>query len=150
MAQRATSLGPKTSVFSFRFVLFLFFLAILSLFLFIEKPCSPQKGIFGLFLSVSLCFSLAFFGPPLFSLSLSLSFSCSFLSSFLSVSHFCIWFLLFLFVLFAFLFQDVTFLLFCLLSCFVLNHNISLIFPLHLVSIFCCFLFLLLWYVVIF
>ena len=65
--------------------------------------------------SVSLCFSLAFFGlPPLF-----------------------------LFVVFAFLFQDVLlFLFFCLLSCVVLNHNNSFIFSLHLV-----FLLLLLFFV---
>ena len=81
-----------------------FFLAFLSLFLFIEKPrfFPLKKGIFGFILSVSLCFYLAFFGPPPFSLSLSLSLSCSFLSSFLSVSHFCIWFLFFIFVVFVF------------------------------------------------
>ena len=81
-------------------------------------------------------------------LSLSLSLSCSFLVSFLSVFHFCLWFLLFLFVLFAFFFEVVLwFLLFCLLSCFVLNHNISFVFALHLLPSFCsCFLFCLLWF----
>ena len=81
-----------------------------------------------------------FWGLPPFhflflSFSLSLSLSCSFLSSFLSVSHFCIWFLLFLFVLFVFFFQVVLLFLFsaCCLSCFALNHNLRFVFALHLV-----------------
>ena len=142
MAQRATSLGPKPSLFSFCFFVVFAFLFFAFL---IEKPVfTPKKGAF---LCIFLClplFLFSLFGPPPFSLSLSLSLSCSFLSSFLSVSHFCIWFLLFLFVLFAFLFQDVTlflffFFFFCLLSCFVLNHKISFLFPLHLVFYCCCF-----------
>ena len=67
----------------------LFFVPFLSLLL-IEKPVFPlEKGIFCLFLSVSLCFSLAFFWPPPFSISLSLSLSSSFLSFFLPVFLFC-------------------------------------------------------------
>ena len=103
VAQRATSLGHKPSLFSFS----LFFFAFLFCFL-IEKACFPPKRAF---LCTFLCFPLflfSLFGPPPFSLSLSLSLSCSFLSSFLSVFHVCIWFLIFLFVLFAFLFQDFT------------------------------------------
>ena len=81
MAQRA-SLSPKPSLY------FCFF-PFLSLPL-IQKPgFGPQKGHLCLFLSVSLCFSLAFFLPPPFSLSLSLSLSCSFLSLFLLVFLFC-------------------------------------------------------------
>ena len=72
------------------FVLFSFFLSFLSD---RKKTCfPPRKGIFCLFLSVSLCFSLAFFGLPLFQflfLCLSLSLSCSFLSFFLLVFLFC-------------------------------------------------------------
>ena len=138
--------------FLFVFFVFVFFLAFLSVFAFARKnPCfPPKKGIFGFFLSVSLCFSLASFGPPLFALSLSfslsLSLSCSFLSSFLSVSHFAISLLFFLFVLFAFLFQDVTFLLFVLLVvlfCFESSCWISFCFAscflLLLFFCFCCF-----------
>ena len=113
VARRATSLGPKP----FLFVFFLSFLC------FSLKNCFPPKrGIFGLFLSVSLCFSLACFGLPLFqflslslslsfslffffslSLSLSLSFSLSLclvifsLSSFLSFVFAFFWFLVFVF-----------------------------------------------------
>ena len=40
-----------------------------------KKPCSPlENGIFCLFLSVSLCFSLAFFGLPLFQFLFLISF----------------------------------------------------------------------------
>ena len=170
MAQRATSLGPKPSLFLFvfwvvSFFLFLFFvffggfkgevrwpkgpphLALnppyfLFVFLFLFFPClpfcvsfhrktlfpPPKKGILGFFLSVSLCFSLAFFGPPplfTFSLFVSLSLSLLLFSFFLP---FCFSFLYpvlavsFCFV--CFLFQDVTCLFFSLLSCFVLNQNI--------------------------
>ena len=100
-----------------------------------RKPCFwPPKGLFRLFLCVSLCFSLALFGPPPLSSFLFLwSLSCSFISSFLPVSRFCFWFLLFLFVLFAFLFQDVILLLFFVLSCFVLSHDVWFIFALYLV-----------------
>ena len=129
----------------FLFVLLLFFLFSL-LFYFgflIEKACVyPKKGMFVYFLCLPL-FLFGIFGPPPFSLSLSMSLSCLFLSSFLSVSHFCIWFLLFIFVLFDFCFKMLCcFYFFCLLSCFVLNHNSSLCFPLHLVFYcFCCFVF---------
>ena len=54
--------------------------------LFDTKNCfSPRKGHFCLFLSLSLCFSLACLWPPPFSISLSLSLSCSFLFFFLLV-----------------------------------------------------------------
>ena len=97
MARRATSLGPKPSlfvlaVFVFFFVYFSFCLGgflLLSIFglfpwWFLEEQCFPPKkmGNFCLFSSVSLCLCLAFFPPP-FSLSLSLSLSCYFLSFFL-------------------------------------------------------------------
>ena len=112
----------------------------------IEKACfsSKKEHFCCSFFCVSLCFFLAFLGPPPFSLSLffvSLSLSlCSFLSSFLSVSHFCIWFLVFFFyVLFVFSFKlffcSSVFLLFsaCCLNSFVLNHNLRFVFALHLV-----------------
>ena len=134
MARRATSLGPKPSLFVF-FVLFLFcfffgvfccffggfkgqvrwpegpphlaqtllicffclfsfgflfFFGSFPFFVFNRKTLiSPQKGHFLFFLCVSLSFSLAFFSPPPFSLSLSLSLCFSFLSSFLLVFLFC-------------------------------------------------------------
>ena len=89
MAQRATSLGPKPS----KFIYFLFFLVCFCSFPFLcfviqKKPCfPPRKGHFCLFLSVSLCSSLAFFGLPLFQffflcLSLLLVLFPSFLSLF--------------------------------------------------------------------
>ena len=83
MARRATSLGPKPSLFSF----FGFFLSF-PLLLIDKKPgFPPGKRHFCLFLSVSLCFSLAFFGLPLFlviflCLSLVLVLFSSFLSFF--------------------------------------------------------------------
>ena len=149
MAQSATSLGPKPSLF----YLFLFFFLAFAL---REKPCfPPQKGIFVYFFCVSLCFSLAFIELLPFSISLSLSFSCSFLASFLSVLHFCSWFLLFLFV-FVSLFQDVLlFLFYCVsASCLVLFRIIMLDFC-FLCILFsgcccCCFWFSLLCYVVVF
>ena len=140
MAQRATSLGPKLSLFTFllfvSFLLGLFFIWSL-----IGKPCfSPQKGNFCLFICVSLCFSLVLFGPPpFFPFSFFVSLSFFFCSCFLPVFHFCFWFLLYLSVLF--LFQDVIlFLFFCLLSCFVLNHHVWFLVALHLVLFFLLFL----------
>ena len=63
VARKATSLDPKPSLF----VYFLF--SFLSLLFNTKKPVFPlEKGISCLFLSVSLCFSLAFFGLPLFQL----------------------------------------------------------------------------------
>ena len=86
MAQRATSLGPRPSKFFFFcfFGLLLFFSFLC--FVIQKKPCfPPRKGIICLFLSVSLCFSLAFFGLPFFNLSFSVSlFFLSFFLSFLS------------------------------------------------------------------
>ena len=100
MAQRATSLGPKPSLF----IIFLFFLVCLSSFpffaLYYKKNLAfpLEKGIFGLFLSVSLCSSLVFFGLPLsqfFFLCLSLllllfSFLPVFLFCFLLLPCFCL------------------------------------------------------------
>ena len=90
MARRATSLGPKPSLFvffvCFLLVFFFFLVHFLSLFL-IEKPCfPPKKGHLGFFfLSVSLSFSLAFFRLTLFHfLFLCLSVFLFFLPSFLS------------------------------------------------------------------
>ena len=87
MAQRATSLGPKPS-------LFIIFWFVFGLFLFLSFLCFViqknlvfplEKGIFGLFLSVSLCFSLAFCASPFFNFSFSVSlFFLSFFRSFLS------------------------------------------------------------------
>ena len=102
MALRATSLGPKPSLFFF--VLFIcFFLSFLLLL--IEKTVSPlEKGIFCLFLIVSLCLSFAFFGLPLFQfLFLCLSLVLSFvflLVCFLLVPCFCLF--LYVSVFFAF------------------------------------------------
>ena len=83
---------------------------------------SHEKGHFCLFICVSLCFALAFFGPPPSSLSLFVpSLVLVFLPSFLfliSASGSC-----FVFCFVCFLFQAVLlFLFFCLLS--FLNHNI--------------------------
>ena len=80
MAQRATSLGPKPSLF---IVFFFLFLSLLS----IEKrTCSsPIKRAFFLIFECLPLFLLSLFLPPPFSLPLSLSLSCSFfLPSFLS------------------------------------------------------------------
>ena len=88
MAQRATSLGPKPSLFIY-FCVFLVCLCSFPFFaLYYKKNLvfPLEKGIFGLFLSVSLCSSLGFFGLPLFfnfSFSVYLFFF-SFFPSFLS------------------------------------------------------------------
>ena len=94
-------LGPKPSLF---FVCLFFLGGGCFLFPFFasewQKTSFPlKKGIFCLLLSVSLCFSWAFFGLPLvqflflcLSLSLSLSLSCSFLSFFLLVFLFLLYF----------------------------------------------------------
>ena len=93
--------GPLTFLICFSlFFVFCFFCSF-SFFVFNRKTLFPsQKGIFGLFLSVSLSFSIAFFGLPLFHffflcLSLFLSFLPSFLSFFyfLLVSCFCLFLL---------------------------------------------------------
>ena len=85
MARKATSLGPKPSLFLF--VCFVFFFPFLSLLL-LEKPVfPPRKGIFVYFESPPL-FLLSLFWPPPFTVSLSLSLSC-FFSFFLFVFPFC-------------------------------------------------------------
>ena len=111
MARRATSLGPKPSLFIISFCWGgLFFLS--SLCFLIQKLVFPlEKGIFCSCLSLSLCFSLAFFGLPLFqSLFLCLSLVLFFFYSFLFFLTF-FWFLLFVFF--------VSFLLFLLCFCFM-------------------------------
>ena len=101
MAQRATSLGPKPSLFVFIAFLFCFlFLVFCFVFwLFNTKKTllSPRKGHFLFIFSVSLSFSLSLFWPPSFcvSLSLSLFFLLFFLSSFLSLFFAVFWFLVF-------------------------------------------------------
>ena len=101
MAQRATSLGPKPSLFSFCFFGFCFF-SLLSFLCFFnrQKTCfPPRKGHFWFIFNVSLSFSLNLFGLPLFLfLFLCLSRSLVFLSSFMSfcflfVSCFCLFFI---------------------------------------------------------
>ena len=112
MARRATSLGPKPSLFVF-FVCFLFlfsffFFASFPFFVFNRKKpvFPPKKGIFWFIFSVSLYFSLNLFWPPPFSLFFSVSLFCSCLSFFL---------LVFLFWLsFSFLFLS---LFFCSIFC---------------------------------
>ena len=118
----------------------------------------PRKGHFCLFLNVSLCFSLAFFGLPLFQLLfLCLSLLLFFLSSFLPVFHFCFlllpcfWSLSFLFFLLCFCFMKRTskysitksffiniFSLFGFLSSFLFEIPFSYLFLLILIL---CFLF---------
>ena len=86
MVRRATSLGPKPSIFVF--VVFLFF--VFFGFFMQKEPCfPPDKGIFGLF-SVFLFLSpLAFLASLFFCFSLSVSLFSSFLSFFLLVFPFC-------------------------------------------------------------
>ena len=160
MAQRATSLGPKPSLFSFCYCLFLVFVffSLLSFLGFFEQTKIPvfplKKGTLCLFFSVSLCFSLAFFVLPPFLPFLFLCLSLLFFSFFLPVFHFLVLALVFSFCCVCFfLFQDVLlFLFFCLLSSVVLNHNISFLFALHLVFLlllfFClaCFVFGIFWF----
>ena len=100
---------PLNPPYLFLFVLFFSFVCIS-----FKKHFFPQSGFFCLFLSVSLCFSWAFFGLPLvqflflclfLSLSLSLSLVLFFLSSFSPFFFAFFWLLLFvsLFVFFCFL-----------------------------------------------
>ena len=156
MARRATSLGPKPSLFSFCFFFFLFlffffFFFFLCLFLLcfkLKNPVfPPKKGNFCLFICVSLSFSLALFGPPPlspFSFFVSLFFSFFFLPSF----HFCFCFLLFLFVFFAsclvqdFILLSFLFLLvvlFCFESSCLISCCLASCFLVVVVFCFCCF-----------
>ena len=114
MAQRATSLGPKPSNFIY-FLFFCFvFVPFLSLLCNTKKPCvPPRKGHFCLFLSVSLCSSLAFFGLPLFQffflcLSLLLVLFPSFLSFFFAFFCFLVFVSFFPFFLLCFCFMKRT------------------------------------------
>ena len=145
MAQRATSLGPKPSLFYL--FLFLFFFCFL-VFVFARKkePVPPPKRAFlCIFFCVSPCFSLAFFGLPPFSHYLSVSLSCYFFVSFLSVFHFRVWFLLSLFVFCFFVsrcFFVFIFFLFFVLFCFESSCWISFCFAsCFLVVVVLCFLF---------
>ena len=100
MARRATSLGPKPSLFLFLvFFIYLFFLFCFLVVSYKRKPCfPPRKGHFLFIFSVSLSFSLSLFWPPSFCVSLSLSLSLFllfFLSSFLSFFFAVFWFLVF-------------------------------------------------------
>ena len=135
MAQRATSLVPKPSLFIIFCCFFVLF--------FLSKLCffHLEKGILCLLLSVSLCFSLAFFGHPLFqflflclSLYISLSLSLLFLSFFLPS---CLSFLLY----FGSLFLSLSFLLFLLCFCFMKGttskYSIAKCFFINLFSFFC-------------
>ena len=143
MAQRATSLGPKPSFYFFFYFLFCFFCFPFFVLNRKKKPVfAPKKGNFCLFICVSLCFSLAFLGLPLFfpfSFFVSLLFFSFFLPSCFS---FLFLVLAFSFCFVCFLVQDVIlFLFFCLLSCFVLNHHVWFLFALHLVFLLLFFVF---------
>ena len=91
MAQRATSLGPKPSLFVFCvFFCFFCFFCSFRFFVFNRKTLfSPQKRAFFVFFQCFPFFVPSLFWPPPFSLSLSLSLCFSFLSSFLLVFLFC-------------------------------------------------------------
>ena len=153
MAQRATSLGPKPSLFSFCFfwVFVVFFFAFLSLFFDRQKTCfSPiEKGIFCLFSMFLFLSPLTFLASPFFcfSFSVSLFLLSFFLSSclsfcFLFVSCFCLFFI-FLSSLLLFhektmnifncnLFFFLKYFLFLLVSCLVFclkSFFLSLLFP---------------------
>ena len=163
MAQRATSLGPKPSLFYFFFsfcvfwgFVFLFFCFRVFAFAIKSPVFPPKRGMVCVFFCVSLCFSLALFELApfsllVFSLSLSLYLSRvlfllpSFLFSFLYRL------LAFLFVFFASLFQDVILFLFSLfLSCLFSIIKLDLFLLCILFSCCCCFLFFLLCYFVMF
>ena len=131
------ALNPPYFLFVFVFFGFcFFFLCFPFLFFSIDKKTCfpPKKGPFLFIFSVSLSFSLAFFVLPPFipflvlCLSLVLFFLPSCFSFYLSGS--CFFFLLCLLFCFKMFF---CFCFFCLLSCVVLNHNISFLFALHLV-----------------
>ena len=100
VARRATSLGPKPSLFIYFFFLGGLFCPFVSLLVIQKTVFFPlERAFFCLFLSLSLCFSFAFFWPPPFSISRSLSLSCSFIVfsfflffSFLLVPSFCFFF----------------------------------------------------------
>ena len=109
MARRATSLGPKPSLFIISFLLgwVCFLLSFLCFSLQKNWVSPPRKGHFCLFLSLSLCFSLAFFGLPLFQflflcLSLVLFFCLPCLFCLLSFGSFFLSLSFLLFLLFAF------------------------------------------------
>ena len=128
---------------------FSFFSSLPSLDLFlIGKPCfSPEKGNYCFFICISLCFSLALFGPPPFfpfSFFVSLSLSLVLFSCFLPVFHFCFWFLLYLSVLFFvsrcyFVFVFLLVVLLCFESSCLISCCFASCFLLLVVLGFCCF-----------
>ena len=135
MAQRATSLGPRPSLFVF-FVVFFCFFCSFPFFVLIGKPCfPPKKGIFTFIFSVSLSFSLNLFWPPPFYVSLSLSLSCSCVSFFL---------LVFLFAFFLFLVFVSFFIIISSLLLFHEKNNMKILncafFVSSIFSLFCGFL----------
>ena len=148
MAQRATSLGPEPSLFFFGFFLFFFPLPFLYLLLNRKTLFSPlKKANVCLFICVSLCFSLALFGPPPFfpfSSFVSLLLFSFFLPScfFISLSG------SFFFFLFGLLLGSRCYVVFffCLLSSFVWIIMFDLVLLCILLSSSCCFWFLLLSY----
>ena len=100
MAWRATSLGPKPSLFVFFvcsvfFVVFLFFVFLCFFFPFFASRWKDlfhplKKGILCIIFELSpFSFVLSLFWPPTFSISLSLPLSCYVLSFFLLVFLFC-------------------------------------------------------------
>ena len=110
MARRATSLGPKPSLFVFCFFFFFWFLSSLCLQYTKKTLVFPKKGIFCIFLVFLFLCPLAFFGLPLFQfLFLCFSVVLFFLRSFLSL--FFAFFLSLIFVSF--------FLFFLLCFCFM-------------------------------
>ena len=112
MAQRATSLGPKPSLFIIFLFFWFVFVAFLSLLCTTKKPCfPPRKGHFWFIFECLPLFLLRFFWPPPFSIFLSLSISSS--SPFFLPS--CLSFLL----SFASLFLSLSFLFFLLCFCFM-------------------------------
>ena len=142
--------GPPHLALNPPYFLFFFYssLPCLSLFLIGKPVFPPKKDNFWWFICVSLCFSLALFGPPLFSLSLSLSLFCSFF--FLLPSCFSFLFLV-LALSFCFVFVSRCYFVFvfsaCCLALFWIIMFDFLLFCI-LFSYSCCFLvFLLLSYV---
>ena len=132
------ALNPPYFLFAFFCIFFFAFLSLFKKFNRQKKTVFPPKeGILFIFQCLPLFLFSLFGASPLFSLSLSLSLSCSFLSSFLPVFHFLFLVLAFSFCCVCFFVSRCSFVFvfffFCLLSCVVLNHNISFLFALHLV-----------------
>ena len=112
MARRATSLGPKPSLFIiFCFFCFVLLFSFLSLLFNTQKTLVfPWKRTYFVYFECLPLFLLILFWPPPFSIYLSLSLSCSCPFFFL---------LVFLFAFFWFLFFSLSFLFFLLCFCFM-------------------------------